>query len=219
VSLERIQAEDCNLNIRRYADNSPPPEPQDVRAHLIGGVPKAEIEAHRPRFESHGLDVSRLFVERDAKYVDFTAHLRAPVAAGRRTAVEEDGSRPAAGTHLDSKAAIRQAVRDDPGLAARERELMDAFARWWRSATARLAQLPETGDPIRMRAEWIESFGKALQRVGLLDRFQLVGALVSWWDEAADEIRIVHTHQGPILRRGHLAAFLRGNTGSRKAFR
>ena len=26
-------------NIRRYADNAPPPEPHDVRAHLHGGVP------------------------------------------------------------------------------------------------------------------------------------------------------------------------------------
>ena len=45
---------DYNLNIRRYADNAPPPEPHDVRAHLLGGVPKAEVEAkaravRRPR--------------------------------------------------------------------------------------------------------------------------------------------------------------------------
>ncbi len=40
-------ANDFNLNIRRYVDNSPPPEPQDVRAHLVGGVPVAEIEAQR----------------------------------------------------------------------------------------------------------------------------------------------------------------------------
>ena len=31
---------DFNLNIRRYVDNTPPPEPQDVRAHLHGGVPR-----------------------------------------------------------------------------------------------------------------------------------------------------------------------------------
>ena len=34
-----IEAEAGNLNIRRYADSSPPPEPHDVRAHLHGGVP------------------------------------------------------------------------------------------------------------------------------------------------------------------------------------
>ena len=38
VSLEEIgsPANDWNLNIRRYVDNSPPPEPHDVRAHLHG---------------------------------------------------------------------------------------------------------------------------------------------------------------------------------------
>jgi type I restriction enzyme M protein len=54
-----------------------------------------------------------------------------------------------------------------------------------------LVELPDTGDPMRMRAEWIESFVKALRPVGLLDRFQLVGALVTWWDGASDEIRAV----------------------------
>ena len=47
VSLAEISspANDFNLNIRRYVDNSPPPEPHDVRAHLLGGVPVAEVEA------------------------------------------------------------------------------------------------------------------------------------------------------------------------------
>jgi type I restriction enzyme M protein len=37
-------ANDFNLNVRRHVNNSPPPEPQDVRAHLVGGVPLAEVE-------------------------------------------------------------------------------------------------------------------------------------------------------------------------------
>ncbi|MEZ5059727.1 MAG: type I restriction-modification system subunit M [Saprospiraceae bacterium] len=40
VDLEEIEANDFNLNIRRYVDNTPDPEPEDVRAHLLGGVPK-----------------------------------------------------------------------------------------------------------------------------------------------------------------------------------
>ena len=43
-------ANDFNLNVRRYVDNSPPPEPHDVRAHLVGGIPVAEIEAERSSF-------------------------------------------------------------------------------------------------------------------------------------------------------------------------
>lgn len=44
VSKELLAENDYNCNIRRYDDNAPPPEPQDVRAHLLGGIPKAEAE-------------------------------------------------------------------------------------------------------------------------------------------------------------------------------
>lgn len=56
---------DYNCNIRRYADNTPPPEPQDVRAHLLGGVPIAEIEAKQALFEAHGFDPMSLFQPRE----------------------------------------------------------------------------------------------------------------------------------------------------------
>ena len=44
VPIKELEGEDFNLNIRRYVDNSPPPEPHDVRAHLHGGVPVAEVD-------------------------------------------------------------------------------------------------------------------------------------------------------------------------------
>ena len=40
VTRDELAENDDNLNIRRYADNTPPPEPQDVRAHLHGGIPE-----------------------------------------------------------------------------------------------------------------------------------------------------------------------------------
>src|SRR5690606_10060229 len=45
VPKAEIVTEEYNCNIRRYVDNAPPPEPQDVRAHLHGGVPRAEVES------------------------------------------------------------------------------------------------------------------------------------------------------------------------------
>ena len=43
VPISEIEEEGFNLNIRRYVDNSPPPEPHDVRAHLSGGIPISEV--------------------------------------------------------------------------------------------------------------------------------------------------------------------------------
>ncbi len=62
VTLEELAENDFNCNIRRYVDNSPPPEPHDVRAHLHGGVPVAEVEAARGLRESAGVDDTSLFV-------------------------------------------------------------------------------------------------------------------------------------------------------------
>ena len=44
VDLDEIKENDYNLNIRRYADTSPPPEIFDVRAILHGGIPVREVE-------------------------------------------------------------------------------------------------------------------------------------------------------------------------------
>lgn len=76
VTVAELRANDYNLNIRRYADNAPPPEPQDVRAHLLGGVPVAEIEAKRKLFAAHGFDPIILFDARadDAVNVDEIHH-------------------------------------------------------------------------------------------------------------------------------------------------
>lgn len=64
VTKADLAENDYNCNIRRYADNTPPPEPQDVRAHLLGGIPKSEVEAKRELFQAHGFEVMSLLEER-----------------------------------------------------------------------------------------------------------------------------------------------------------
>ncbi len=72
VELSEIQENDYNLNIRRYADTSPPPEIFDVRAILHGGVPVREAEDEYIREEILGdFDVSRVFTRSDNDYYDF----------------------------------------------------------------------------------------------------------------------------------------------------
>src|SRR5258708_18230180 len=97
VSLEEISssANDWNLNIRRYVDNSPPPEPHDVRPHLLGGVPAAEIESQRALCDALAFDPARAFTARpgDAKYHDFAPAV-SDLTAIRRL-VEDDVNLPA----------------------------------------------------------------------------------------------------------------------------
>jgi len=164
VTHEELEENDYNLNIRRYADNAPPPEPHDVRAHLVGGVPKAEVEAKREMFAAHGFDPAGLFVERDAKYLDIS---------------------PA----LEAKGDIKPRIEGDAGLKAKEAELTAAFEAWWRRQQERIIRLPETKDLMAVRASFVESFEKALVPVGLLDRFKVTGVVASWWGEVVFDLK------------------------------
>jgi type I restriction enzyme M protein len=71
VEMDEIRENDYNLNIRRYADTSPPPEQFDVKAILNGGVPVSEIEDIYIQETLDGIDVSCVFVRRDNEYYDF----------------------------------------------------------------------------------------------------------------------------------------------------
>jgi type I restriction enzyme M protein len=72
IDLAEIKENDYNLNIRRYADTSPPPEIFDVRAILHGGIPIREVEGEYIQEEIlNGFDVEVVFNRRDTEYYDF----------------------------------------------------------------------------------------------------------------------------------------------------
>ena len=75
VDLEEIEENDYNLNIRRYADTSPPPENFDVRAILHGGIPIAEVEEEYIQETLQGMDVLSVFEVQDQNYYQFKAEI------------------------------------------------------------------------------------------------------------------------------------------------
>jgi type I restriction enzyme M protein len=168
VPLEEIgsPANDWNLNIRRYVDNSPLPEPHDVRAHLQAGVPVAVVQAKRPLFDALSFDLTHAFTVRrnDAAYFDF-----APVLADR--------------------SAIRTLVENDTGVQARAQALHDTLATWWAAHDACLAALPAQRDLNAVRAECLDSFVAALSPLGVLDRFKLAGVIATWWTDTLPDFK------------------------------
>lgn len=166
VDLVEIIANDYNLNIRRYADNAPPPEPHDVRAHLVGGIPKAEVAAKKDRLASHGLKLDVLFVDRDEKYYNFS---------------------PA----ITDRAAIKKAIEENAGVQRKEKKLRDAFSQWWDTHKGKLERLPGNNNVMKVRADYLVTFEEALAPVGLLDRFKIAGVIASWWNHAYDELKTI----------------------------
>ncbi len=166
VSRKELRDNDDNLNIRRYADNAPPPEPHDVRAHLYGGIPKAEIEAKREMFEAHGFDPAVLLKSRDKGYSDF-----------KKGVVD--------------KAELKKRIEADEGVKAKEKALSDAIEKWWKKNRKGVEGLPETRELMTVRAQLLSSFETALRPVGLLDRFQVSGVVATWWGDVQNDLRTV----------------------------
>ena len=164
VSHEALAANDYNLNIRHYADNAPPPEPHDVHAHLLGGVPKAEVEANCGLFEAHGFNPRRFLINGDKRYFSF-------------------------GARLKDRAQIKVTIEADEGVQQKETELCEAFAKWWGRQRKRLAGLPETKDLMVIRAELLKSFESAMVPVGVLDQFKVSGVIASWFSEALYDLK------------------------------
>ena len=167
VDIAELASNDFNLNIRRYVDNTPPPEPQDVRAHLHGG--SAQGRGPHPRRPVRRTTASTCihFLPNETRgYYDFP-----PVG-------------------------WQQAADQIPALAApREAELHEAFDDWWRRHVKHIIELPDTKQVMDTRKDLLDSFVTALEPLGVLDRFQLAGVVASWWGEVQYDIRTLAFHR------------------------
>ncbi len=163
VSKTELAEHDWNLNIRRYADNTPPPEPQDVRAHLYGGIPKSEVATKAELLSAHGLPIDDIFVNRDVGYYDFV-----PTLTERRQ--------------------IKTLITENVHMQAQEERLRSAFTLWWQNHQHHLRNLPSTQALMTLRNDLLTSFNDALIPIGLLNRYNIAGVIANWWDENQQEL-------------------------------
>lgn len=183
VGLEELRDNDYNLNIRRYADNTPEPEPQDVRAHLVGGVPLKEIRARQALFDAHGLDPMALFQPRPA------------AATGGATATDEaDSVYVDFADGLNTRADLKLAIEGNSGLQAKEARLRQAFAVWWREHGPRIVALvgntSGNGKHLtQLREDLLSSFTAALEPLAMLDPFAVRGIIAGFWEQNKNEFR------------------------------
>ena len=111
VDVKELSENDYNANIRRYADNAPPPEPQDVRAHLHGGVPMAEINDAASLLAEGGVDFTLLFRDRGDGYADFVHEMTEQAGRDAAHAVIREAVQQRAASELDREVVGR---RDAP---------------------------------------------------------------------------------------------------------
>lgn len=168
VSREELAGNDDNLNIRRYVDTTPPPEPQDVRAHLHGGIPKSEVAAKAELFAAHGLTPDHLFAPKDEDYVQF-----ADTVSDRRD--------------------LKRMIESDSGVVAAEGAVTSAIGLWWVDQAPRFDKLDSAPDLVDLRKELIETFQESLGNTVLLDPFAIRGAMAAWWGASLPDLKALAT--------------------------
>jgi len=180
VPISEIAEEDYNCNIRRYVDNSPPPEPHDVRAHLQGGVPVVEIDSLKFWKNYSGLR-KRVFLRRsnDVVYSDFV-----PAVIDRR--------------------ALTKLVKDDESIAVAHAALLETLETWWTKNLPLIEALAprngKRGNVYALRRELLSDISTTFAGQSLLNEHQIRGALANYMEIFKPEFKsISFSGWGPEL--------------------
>jgi type I restriction enzyme M protein len=168
VARDELAANDDNLNIRRYVDTTPEPEPQDVRAHLHGGIPKSEVAAKADLFAAHGMKPEHLLAPKDADYIQYA-------------------------DAVTDRPALKRLIESDVGVTAAEAEVTSAIEYWWKAEETRFDKLQSAADLVELRKGLIETFRTALNGTPLLDPFAVRGVIASWWGATLPDLKALAT--------------------------
>ena len=167
---EIVEKHDYNLNIRRYVDNTPDPEPQDVQAHLIGGIPQSEVEALYDEFTKFNLQAEEFFQTSRPRYCSFQESIR-------------------------SKSDIKKTIE----LAYPVLQTLDthrnALEQWWQYAHEDFARLEATGHGVRgisrVRQNLLSMLKDEVLYLGVLDEFRIAGVFANWWLKSRYDLKTI----------------------------
>jgi type I restriction enzyme M protein len=165
-NAEIVEKHDYSLNIRRYVDNTPDPEPEDVQAHLIGGVPEAEVLARKTDFARFGVSSNVLFRPERPDYFAFLATIA-------------------------TKLAIKTTLEVNPALQKTLTAHHDALEAWWGVARNDFAQLRDGKKMPEVRFELLTTIKNRLIPLGVLDEFQSAGVFVNWWQHIRYDLKTI----------------------------
>ena len=186
-----IESEEWNCNIRRYVDNAPPPEPHDVRAHLHGGVPLAEIDGlsrfwnnysglrervFEPRMDTDGHGSKNQKSQSGKSASSICVNLRS-------SAIEKYSDFSPSITHRRDLAAI---VQSDPALASAHAGFHKTLAKWWQKNLPHVIALApdggKKGNVYELRRLLLASIATLFKGDTLLTAHQIRGALARYFE-------------------------------------
>lgn len=166
IDKERLEKEDFNFNIRRYVDNSPAAEPQDVKAHLYGGIPMSEVSSLM-EFWQH--------------YPDLRSTLFSPVSATYSKFKEG----------VTAKENIKSLVLNHPNIISKRNEYEGAISNWWDSNVLKLEALPVEQNVFDIYSDFSVTIADKFSSLGILDLHKSRGAFASYWNSIETDLKSV----------------------------
>ncbi len=171
---EIVEKNDFDLNIRRYVDNTPDPEPEDVQAHLLGGIPEAEVAAR-------AVDFARFCIDRDTLFAPLMEEGRAGYLAFCES--------------IDSRQAIKASLENNPALQKALAAHFSALEGWWAAARDDFAQLQYARNGGKklpeVRSDLMSGLKSQMVSLGVLDEFKRAGVFVNWWQQIRYDLKTI----------------------------
>jgi len=191
IDKKTIEEHDYNLNIRRYVDNTPEPEPEDVKAHLTGGVPTVEVESQKSQYSKYRFLPEEIFKDYKENYQTF----------------KED---------IEDKSKIKTTIEENKNVQQTIAEMHQIVDNWWlnaRNEFSKIAAQPKApnsnengvNEPIsdyitvggtkmpKVRQELITSLKTVLIPKNVLDEYQVAGVFVNWWSNIKYDLKTIAT--------------------------
>ena len=200
MPVSELEHEDFNLNIRRYVDNSPPPEPHDVRAHLHGGIPVNEIKDLQDYFDNYSGVAELLFQPRDsvpsastngAQHSHSTSNGQSPSPSPSEGEGWGEGAYLNFSTSIQNKDSIKSIIESAPGVQTKHATFHTALDHWWSEHVALLEDLPNTQNVFDLRRQFLASIADALTPQGMLGVHQVRGAVAAYLNDLSADLQSI----------------------------
>jgi len=179
VGIEELEQEEYNLNIRRYVDNSPPAEPQDVSAHLNGGVPLKEIDALSGYWQNYPA----------LKEALFNLDQPSPRQAHLSTAADYREFNDC----LSDKSSIKTTIENHPAVQSKQVEFQSALDNWWAEQLVEIEALANSGQQavFTLRRNSLNTLSDALVNQELLDLYKVRGAAANYFKRLQADLKSI----------------------------
>jgi type I restriction enzyme M protein len=166
ITKEDLEKEDYNFNIRRYVDNSPPAEPQDIKAHLHGGIPINEVEALQTYFNNYPGVRQDLFEPFKEGYLQFK-------------------------TSITAKEDIKTLLLEHADIKRKRNEYENSVNSWWKSNVTKLEALPIKKNIFDLHKDFAVSIADGFSQLGILDMHKSRGAFAAYWSSLETDLKSV----------------------------